>query len=90
METTLEARRLENEGKWRDAAKLWRSIGRHDDAYTCLSIAEATEKGDEFRELVSIEIGDEPELTQCTVNEWREWHKNLNEIYNRTFNKQKS
>lgn len=79
------AKQFEGESKWHEAASVWQSIGRSDDANACITIAYATERGDAYREEVDNVLGPEPELTPTTIKEYLNWHKNLAEIYRKHF-----
>lgn len=51
--THMESRfikRMEVLSEWRIAAEYWTKIGYHSDANACIMIAEATERGDRYRE----------------------------------------
>ncbi len=45
-------RKMERLSEWRTAAKYWRMIGSEADAKSCDMLAEAIEKGDNFRSKV--------------------------------------
>lgn len=57
-----EAKRLEKESKWREAAKIWASIGYEVDRDACIYLAEAIERGDRFRDAVSRKCGECPDV----------------------------
>lgn len=43
-------RRMENLSEWRTASKYWRKLKMESDAQACDMIAEATERGDAYRD----------------------------------------
>ncbi len=81
-------RRMENLSEWRTASEYWRKIGREDDARACEMIADASERGDAYRERTahlsdwvdkSVEIGmDKDEAIKIIYPE-------MNRIYNQHF-----
>jgi hypothetical protein len=85
MELEKQARDLEKESRWEEAAKMWRLCRRYEDADACQMIADATEKGDDYRRDVTLTIGQEPELTSSTTHVWQKWHSDLAVIYNKHF-----
>lgn len=56
------ARKLEKESKWREAAKIWASIGYEVDRDACIYIAEAIERADRFRDALSRKCGECPDV----------------------------
>lgn len=85
MDKYKEAMSLEHLGKWREAAQVWISMGRKKEADACMLLADSIEAGDAYREEVDKTIGEEPELTHLTINEWKKWHEDLRLIYNKHF-----
>lgn len=80
-----QAKEAEQKSEWRKAAQLWQSINRISDAEACMLLAESIERGDAYREDVKNTIGEEPELTPTTIRQWKQWHEDLNTIYNKHF-----
>ena len=76
-----QARKAENNNKWREAARLWKLAGRMDDAETCTMIADANDRGSAFREQVLREAGEEPEKTFENRYLWDAWFAEMNRIY---------
>lgn len=79
---------LEDKSMWREAAQGWMDLGMQDEANTCITIAYAVERGDEYRAEVLRVAGPEPEVEgdkQDSIK-WMAWFKKMEEVY-RTFNK---
>lgn len=84
--TSLEsqARKAEQQNNWREAARLWKLASRTDDYNACIRIAEANEKGDEYRDRVLREAGTEPNKCE-NPRAWIKWYDTMTSIYNQIF-----
>lgn len=75
------AKRLELESKWSQAAEVWKSIGRDEDANACQLIHEAISRGDAFRAEVDRVCGPEPQVENKEDSiSWKNWYKKLEEV----------
>jgi hypothetical protein len=85
-------RMMENISEWRTASEYWRKLGRESDANACDMIADATERGNAYREATahlsdwvdkSVEMGmDKDDAIKVIYPE-------MNKIYNQHFGKSK-
>lgn len=85
-----DARYFESVNLWNAAAQEWIKAGRKKDAIACITIHNAVQKGNAFREAVKEEIGPEPELRPSTIKKWQQWHEDLHEIYSKHFKSDKN
>lgn len=84
MELEYQARKLEQQNNWIEAARIWKLAGRIEDYNTCILIAEANEKGDQYRKRVLQEAGPEPDKCENPRN-WVKWYDTMTDIYNQMF-----
>lgn len=81
---TDEARKAERDSKWWEAYRLWLCEGGdygRENAAACKTIAEAIDKGDQFRELIK---GQYERWENHEINS-RELHDILDEAHNKVY-----
>lgn len=79
------AKRLESESKWLEAANIWEKIGHEEDAKACLMLADAIQKGDEYRARVANELGAEPDKSE-NAHARVKWFDGMTAIHKEMFN----
>lgn len=83
------ARKAEAENNWREAQRLWASIGRKQDADACKLIADSVEQGDYFRGRVAQELGEMPSA-ELSPHKYIKWHEGLSRIHREIFSYEKN
>lgn len=79
-------KQLEKEHQWQEAADVWRSLGRKEDADACQMIADAIAKGNQYRADAEAVCGPEPDSGRHPEKN-KEWHEKLREVYNHHYPK---
>ncbi len=80
------ARKAESESNWIEAVKYWKLAGNKVDAEACQLILDATISGNEYRQRVLNECGEEPNKME-DAHAWVRWYDKMTIIYNEMFRK---